>query len=324
MTEPLLRIEGLKTAIATPQGLLTAVDGADLEIAPGEAVALVGESGSGKTLMALSVLRLVPQPAVRIVGGRILFRGRDLLALSEAEIREVRGRQVAMIFQDPSTYLNPVFTVERQVGEPLRRHLGLSAKQAALRVRTLLERVQIPDPERVARSFPHQLSGGMRQRVLIATALSCEPQLIIADEPTTALDVTIQAQILELLKQLVAEAGISLLLITHDTGVVASFCDRVYVMYAGKIVEAADAGTLFAAPRHPYTSGLLRSVLRHDEYRDELVVLEGNVPNLSALPPGCRFQPRCGRALPVCATTPPGWTAFERRSGTACWLYPSP
>ena len=268
MPAPLLEIAGLRVKVRSRHATMIAVDGVDLEIAPGETVGLVGESGCGKSLTALSILGLVQPPSVTIVAGRISFAGRDLVGLSRSAIQDVRGGEIAMIFQDPMTFMNPVFTVERQIGEAIRRHLPLDAKARARRVRELLAKVQIPDPERVARSFPHELSGGMRQRVLIATALSCEPKLIIADEPTTALDVTIQAQILDLLGGLVRETGISLLMITHDMGVVAGLCDRVYVMYAGKVVESADVGTLFAAPRHPYTAGLLRSVLRHDEQRE--------------------------------------------------------
>ena len=321
MTAPLMEIEGLRIQIRTREATMIAVDGVDLTIGPGEAVGLVGESGCGKSLTALSVLRLVPPPAVTIVGGRIYFEGRDLLGLSPSAIQDIRGSDIAMIFQDPMTFMNPVLTVERQIGEAIRRHSPLNAAARARRVLELLAKVQIPDPERVARSYPHELSGGMRQRVLIATALSCEPKLIIADEPTTALDVTIQAQILDLLGGLVEETGISLLMITHDMGVVAGLCDRVYVMYAGRIVESADVRTLFAAPRHPYTVGLLRSVLRHDEHRGELVALEGNVPDLADPPPGCRFCERCAQALDKCASQAPPWIAFEGGAGAACWLY---
>jgi peptide/nickel transport system ATP-binding protein len=321
MASPLLEIEGLRIQIRTRHATMIAIDGVDLTIGPGEAVGLVGESGCGKSLTALSILRLVPPPAVTIVGGRISFAGRDLLGLSNSAIQDIRGSDIAMIFQDPMTFMNPVFTVERQIGEALRRHTGLGAADRARKVRELLAKVQIPDPGRVARSYPHELSGGMRQRVLIATALSCEPKLIIADEPTTALDVTIQAQILDLLSGLVEESGISLLMITHDMGVVAGLCDRVYVMYAGKIVESADVRTLFATPRHPYTAGLLRSVLRHDEHRGELVALEGNVPDLDDPPPGCRFCDRCTQALEKCAHQPPPWVTFAPGAGAACWLY---
>jgi oligopeptide/dipeptide ABC transporter ATP-binding protein len=321
MAIPLLEIEDLRIQIRTRHASMIAIDGVDLTIGPGEAVGLVGESGCGKSLTALSILRLLPPPAVTIVGGRIDFQGRDLLGLSPAAMQEIRGSDIAMIFQDPMTFMNPVFTVERQIGEALRRHTGLGAAERARKVRELLAKVQIPDPDRVARSYPHELSGGMRQRVLIATALSCGPKLIIADEPTTALDVTIQAQILDLLTGLVEETGISLLMITHDMGVVAGLCDRVYVMYAGKIIESADVRTLFATPRHPYTAGLLRSVLRHDEQRGELVALEGNVPDLADPPPGCRFCDRCTQALDKCTDQPPPWVSFGPGAGVACWLY---
>jgi peptide/nickel transport system ATP-binding protein len=324
MTAPLIEIAGLRIKVRSRHATMIAVDGVDLEIAPGETVGLVGESGCGKSLTALSILGLVQPPAVTVVGGRISFEGRDLLGLSRWALQDVRGGDIAMIFQDPMTFMNPVFTVERQIGEAIRRHLPLDASASARRVRELLAKVQIPDPERVARSFPHELSGGMRQRVLIATALSCEPKLIIADEPTTALDVTIQAQILDLLRGLVQETGISLLMITHDMGVVAGLCDRVYVMYAGQIVESADVRTLFAAPKHPYTAGLLRSVLRHDEQREDLVALEGTVPSLVDPPMGCRFHDRCARALDRCSIEAPPWLVFAPGAGAACWLYAPP
>jgi oligopeptide/dipeptide ABC transporter ATP-binding protein len=321
MPTPLLKVEDLHTYFFTSGGTVRAVDGVNLEIAPGETVGLVGESGCGKTMTAMSLMRLVPQPPGRIVQGRVWFDGRDLLRLSPSEMRSVRGRDIAMVFQDPITYLNPVLKVGHQVGEVLARHLGLEAREVKRRVRDLLTKVQIPDPERVADSYPHQLSGGMCQRILIATALCCNPRLLIADEPTTALDVTVQAQILELLKELSRESGTSLLLITHDMGIVAEICDRVYVMYAGKVAESADVLTLFDAPKHPYTIGLLGSVLSINEYRPELVVLEGTVPSLITPPPGCRFFERCGKAMEMCRSEEPPWTQLGPALGVACWLY---
>jgi oligopeptide/dipeptide ABC transporter ATP-binding protein len=323
MAEPLLTLDRLSTSLKTGEGMVRAVNEVSLEVGRGEIVGVVGESGCGKSMTAMSIMRLIPEPPGRIVGGRVLFEGRDLLALSEAEMRLVRGRQIAMIFQDPMTFLNPVLTVEVQIAEMLKQHLRLTAAECRKRVLELLDRVHIPDPHRVAASYPHQLSGGMRQRILIATAISCNPRLLIADEPTTALDVTVQAQILDLLKELIRDMGSSLLLITHDLGVVAETCDRVYVMYAGKVVESADVRSLFAAPQHPYTSGLLRSVLRADESRGELYALDGSVPNLIHTPPGCGFRDRCSDAFDACGKSPPPWVGRNAASGVACWKHAS-
>ena len=303
---PLLDIRDLSTQFLTRQGALPAVDRVSFHIEPKETLALVGESGCGKSVTAASILRLVPDPPGRIAGGRILFEGRDLLALSDAEMRAVRGNRIGMIFQDPMTSLNPVFTVGDQITEAIRQHRPLSRAAAVQRALDLLDLVRIPDPRRQIGEYPHRLSGGMRQRVMIAIALACEPALLIADEPTTALDVTTQAQILELLDDLKQRLGMAILLITHDLGVVAQTAQRVVVMYAGRVVEQATVAQLFAAPLHPYTRGLLSSLPRPDMEVDAagrpppLQEIAGMVPPLSALPAGCHFAPRCAYAKDTC------------------------
>lgn len=298
---PLLSVRHLSTHFHTARGVVRAVDDVSFDLAAGETLALVGESGSGKSVTALSLMRLVPKPAGRIVSGEICFDGQDLLTLNERGMRGVRGNRIAMVFQEPMTSLNPALTVGLQVAEPVRRHRGLPWPRALDLARTLLERVRIPDASQRLRAYPHQLSGGMRQRAMIAMALACRPRLIIADEPTTALDVTVQAQVLDLLKQLTTEAGAALLLITHDLGLVARYADRVAVMYAGRIVEMAEAQELFADPRHPYTRALLACVpsLAADR-RTRLDPIEGQPPDLANLQPGCAFAPRCGYAMPRC------------------------
>jgi oligopeptide/dipeptide ABC transporter ATP-binding protein len=299
----LLEVTGLKTHFPTREGLVRAVDGVSFYLERGELLGLVGESGCGKSITALSIMRLVTPPG-KIVNGEILFAGRDLLKLSPAEMRSVRGDDVAMIFQDPMTSLNPVFTVGEQIAEALRLHRKLSRTEARKAAVEAMREVSIPDPELRANDYPHQLSGGMRQRVMIAMALACDPKLLIADEPTTALDVTIQAQILELLDHLRQTRELGVLLITHDLGVVAEVADRVAVMYTGKIVEESPVGELFAQPKHPYTEGLLRSVPKltaKDLVKQErLQTIEGMVPRPNALPPGCHFEPRCPYAMPRC------------------------
>jgi oligopeptide/dipeptide ABC transporter ATP-binding protein len=317
---PLLDVRDLQTEFATRQGVVRAVDGVSWDVDEGETVALVGESGCGKSVSALSVMRLIEGPAGRIVGGRVLFRGRDLLALREAEMRRVRGRQIAMVFQEPMTALNPVLSVGRQLTEGPEIHLGLSPGAARARAVELLGMVGIPDAETRLRHYPHQFSGGMRQRLMIAMALACAPVLLLADEPTTALDVTIQAQILELLRDLSRRLGVALLLITHDLGLVARYADRVNVMYAGRIVEQAPAGALYAAPRHPYTLGLLRSVPRLDQpRRGELAAIAGQPPDLARLPRGCAFEPRCGARVARCAVERPPLEASAPGHTVACW-----
>ncbi len=290
----LLQVENLQTQFLTSAGVVRAVDGVSYDVEEGETVALVGESGCGKSVSALSIMRLVAEPAGRIVGGKILFQGRDLLELSEEQMREVRGRDIAMIFQEPMTSLNPVLTIGRQLTEGLEIHLGMDIEAAKARAVELLGMVGIPDPARRLTQYPHQFSGGMRQRMMIAMALACNPKLILADEPTTALDVTIQAQILELMQDLSQRLGVAMLIITHNLGVVARYADRVNVMYAGRIIERGTAAEIYSNPRHPYTLGLLNSVPRLDEpIRAKLDPIEGQPPDLTRLPPGCAFTPRC-------------------------------
>jgi oligopeptide/dipeptide ABC transporter ATP-binding protein len=320
--EPLLVVRDLRTYFFMPEGVVRAVDGVDLTVHRGSTLCLVGESGCGKSVTALSIMRLIPHPPGRIIGGQVLFQGRDLLTLSEAEMTRVRGKDISMIFQEPMTSLNPVFRVGDQVAEAVLLHEQVSRREAWHRAVEMLRRVGIPAPELRARSYPHELSGGMRQRVMIAMALACRPQLLIADEPTTALDVTIQAQILELMRQLKRDFGMSILLITHDLGVVAEMADEVAVMYAGKIVEQAPVGELFHAPQHPYTRGLLASIPTLETPKGQrLNVIKGSVPNPYRLPPGCAFVPRCPDAMPRCRTEPP--PMFTPRPGhlARCWLH---
>ena len=305
LAPPLLAVEGLCVEFATPAGVLRAVDNVSWSIRAGEILAVVGESGCGKSVSALAIMRLLARPAGRIAAGRVLFEGQDLLAMPEAAMRARRGRDIAMIFQEPMTSLNPVLTIGLQIKEPLTIHLGMTEAEAHARAIELLGLVGISDPEHRLEQYPHQFSGGMRQRVMIAIGLACNPKLLIADEPTTALDVTIQAQILELMKDLSRRLNIALVIITHNLGVVARYADRVAVMYAGRLVEEAEAAALFAAPRHPYTAGLLASVPRLDRARrDRLETIEGQPPNLMNLPDGCRFAPRCRFKTDVCEIDP--------------------
>jgi peptide/nickel transport system ATP-binding protein len=300
----LLDVQELETHFFTGEGVVRAVDRVSLAVPEGKTLGVVGESGCGKSVTALSILRLVSPPG-HIVGGRILYGDRDLLALSEARMREIRGNKISMVFQEPMTSLNPVFSAGEQVAEAIRLHQGASRRQARDRTVDLLRTVGIPAPEERIRSYPHQLSGGMRQRVMIAMALACRPDVLIADEPTTALDVTIQAQILDLLSKLQREMGMSVVLITHDLGVVAETCERVVVMYAGQVVEEAPASALFERPRHPYTQGLLRSLPRSGERLERLREIRGMVPRLAHLEAGCRFRERCDRAIDRCAVEDP-------------------
>ncbi len=311
MSDTLLRVEHLETHFLTDGGTIRAVDDVSLDLRPGETLAVVGESGSGKSVTALSLLRLVPQPPGRIAGGQVWFRGRDLLRLTEPEMRAVRGREISMIFQEPMTSLNPVFTCGEQIAETLVLHERLSRRAAAERAVEMLAMVGIPAPAQRAGEYPHQLSGGMRQRVMVAIALACRPSILIADEPTTALDVTIQAQILELIDRLKAELGMAVILITHDLGIVAGHADRVAVMYAGQVVEYGDVASVFRAPAHPYTAGLQASLPRLGIQQDRLRVIPGNVPNPLRFPAGCRFGPRCpvrtdGCEAPQALVTLPG------------------
>jgi oligopeptide/dipeptide ABC transporter ATP-binding protein len=317
---PLLEVRNLRTHFFTRAGVVRAVDDVSWQVQAGETVALVGESGCGKSVSALSVMRLVAAPAGRIVGGQILFKGRDLLALGEEQMRKIRGREIGMIFQEPMTSLNPVLTIGRQLTEGLEIHLGKKPAEAQRRAAELLGMVGIPDPERRLRQYPHQFSGGMRQRMMIAMALACDPALILADEPTTALDVTIQAQILELMRDLSRRLRVAMLIITHNLGVVARYADRVNVMYAGKIVEQGTARELYANPRHPYTLGLLRSVPRLDEpRRARLEPIEGQPPDLSRLPPGCPFEPRCAWRVQRCTVELPPLRPVGAAHVSACW-----
>jgi oligopeptide/dipeptide ABC transporter ATP-binding protein len=305
VSEVLLEVRDLQTHFFTDDGVVRAVDGVSYPVHAGETLAVVGESGSGKSVTALSILRLVATPPGRIVGGSIPFRGRDLLSLSEAEMRAIRGKEISMIFQEPMTSLNPVYSCGEQILEVLVLHERLDRAAARARTIELLRMVNIPSPEQRVDEYPHQMSGGMRQRVMIAMALACKPALLIADEPTTALDVTIQAQILELLKRLRAELGMAVLLITHDLGVVAETADRVAVMYAGQVVEYCGVREAFRATRHPYTAGLLASLPRLGAERDRLRVIPGNVPNPVRFPSGCRFHPRCPIAVERCRVEMP-------------------
>ena len=317
----LLQVKGLRTRFYTQDGVVNAVNGVDLHVDEGETLGIVGESGCGKSVSVLSIMRLIPQPPGRIVGGEVWFDGRDLLRIDEAEMRHVRGNKIAMVFQDPMTSLNPVLTINQQVSEALQLHLGMDKAQARKRTIELLEMVNIPRAADRVDDYPHQFSGGMRQRVMIAMGLSCNPQLLIADEPTTALDVTIQAQILDIVKRLKRELGMAIIWITHDLGVVAGLADRVVVMYAGYVIEHAEVKDLYADPRHPYTLGLLRSIPRLDaERKAKLTPIEGLPPDLIDMPPGCPFAPRCAYAIERCLVENPTLQTVARRHEVACWV----
>ena len=323
--EPLLQIEDLRIEFKSQFGTVRAVDGVSYAVHPGETLAVVGESGCGKSVTALSLIGLVPSPPGRVTGGAIRFAGEDLRLASEERLREIRGDDIAMIFQEPMTSLNPVFQVGDQIGEALIEHRGMDTATAREQAISLLARVGIPSPESRVDDYPHQLSGGMCQRVMIAMALACDPKLLIADEPTTALDVTVQAQILDLLRALQRDLGMSIVLITHDLGVVAEMAHRVVVMYAGSIVERADVGDLFARPRHPYTAGLLRSIPRLDGDSERLQPIEGNVPDAAAFPDGCRFHPRCPLVQDRCRREAPPENERARSVGapshrSSCWV----
>ena len=321
---PLLEVKGLRTSFYTRDGVVRAVDGIDFHVDRGEIMGLVGESGCGKSVTSLSILRLVARPG-RIEAGEVRFDGQDLLTLKEDDMRRIRGDRISMIFQQPTSSLNPVWDVGRQIEEVLRIHRGMKGKAARGRALELLRMVGIPDPERRLKNFPHEMSGGMAQRVMIAMALACEPELLIADEPTTALDVTIQAQILDLMRNLRDETGTAIVLITHDLGVVAEMCDRVAVMYAGEIVEQTDTPSLFRRPLHPYTRGLIGSIPVVGEVKDELAVIPGNVPNLIDLPKGCRFAPRCAARVEedvaIATEVHPSLLPIAPGHDVRCWLY---
>ncbi len=320
--EPLLEIRGLKVHFATDDGMVRAVDGVDLTVHAGETLGIVGESGCGKTVTALSVLKLIAMPPARIVAGQILWQGRDLVPLGTGEMRRIRSKEIGIVFQEPMTSLNPVYNVGEQIAETIREHEGLGRRGALERAIEMLRLVNIPNPERRVRDYPHQFSGGMRQRVMIAMALSCNPKLLIADEPTTALDVTIQAQILELLAEMKARLGMAVMLITHAMGVVAEVAQRVAVMYAGKVVEEASVAELFSRPRHPYTQGLIRSIPRVDRAgrKTRLAAIAGVVPSLLDPPPGCRFAPRCEFVRAECTAAIPPLREVAPGHKVACVL----
>ena len=320
----LLDIEDLRTYFETPRGVVKAVDGVDIALKQGDTLGIVGESGCGKTVLALSILRLIPMPPGKIVSGRILFNGVDLLQLGEEEMRRVRGKDITMVFQEPMTSLNPVFQIGEQVAEVIRLHQGLSGRDAMSRAVEMLKLVGIASPERRAREYPHQMSGGMRQRVMIAMAIACAPRLMLADEPTTALDVTIQAQILDLINRLKEEMGTSVILITHDLGVIAEAAQSVAIMYAGQIVEYGAAGEVFSSPLHPYTVGLMTSIPKaHKKMtrQDVLQVIPGMVPPLYHLPEGCRFQDRCAEVMAVCRQQNAELKKNAGRHAVRCWKY---
>jgi len=316
-----LAVEDLKTHFFTEQGVIRAVDGLDLVVSPSETLGVVGESGCGKSVTALSILRLIPSPPGRIVGGRILFDERNLLELSEKEIRKIRGKEISMIFQDPMTCLNPTFTIGEQVSEIIRIHESLSRQDSIVKVIDLLRKVRLPSAESRIKDYPHQMSGGMRQRVMIAIALACNPKLMIADEPTTALDVTIQAQILDLIQELKEQIKMAIILISHNLGLLAEYAERVAVMYLGKIVESAAVNLLFDNPLHPYTCGLINSIPSIQTTRERLNVIPGLVPDLMNVPSGCRFFERCSFASKECSVREPNLIEVEKGHLVRCWKY---
>ncbi|WP_026698694.1 ABC transporter ATP-binding protein [Alkalicoccus chagannorensis] len=318
--ESIIKVDNLQTSFFTHKGEIKAVDGVHFDVPAGKTLGIVGESGSGKSITSLSIMRLIDDPG-RIKGGEIIFKGENLLEKSEAEMRSIRGNKISMIFQEPMTSLNPVYTIGDQIAEAYQIHEGTSKKEGLRKAVDMLKLVGIPSPERRVKAYPHELSGGMRQRAMIAIALACDPELLVADEPTTALDVTIQAQILRLISRLQDELGMSMMLITHDLGVVAETCDYVAVMYAGKIVEYADVYTLFSNPKHPYTVGLLKSLPRHDIDQDELEVIQGMVPRPDNLPEGCRFAPRCPFARDMCHERLPDLEDLEGGNQVRCWIH---
>ena len=321
MSQPFIEVKNLVTSFRTDAGTIKAVDDLSFTIGKGQTVGLVGESGCGKSVSALSIMRLVQTPPGKLESGQILMDGRNLLTLPEAEMRKVRGNKISMIFQEPMTSLNPVFTIGDQVGEVFRIHRGMNRQEARLKAIEMLKLVRIPAPEKRVDDYPHQLSGGMRQRVMIAMALACRPELLIADEPTTALDVTIQAQILDLMRQLQKELNMAILLITHDLGVVSEVCNHVIVMYAGKVAEEAPVREIFKEPKHPYTEGLLRSIPKLGHKVHRLPTIEGMVPHLAKLPVGCRFQDRCPHVFDKCRREEPPLIKVGEDHTAACWLH---
>lgn len=318
MSDNLLEVKDLHTHFFTRRGVVKAVDGVSFSVKRGETLGLVGESGSGKSITCLSIIKLVPKPAGRIIGGQILFDGEDLVTKTEKEIREIRGKRISMILQDPMTSLDPLFTIGEQVAEPIRMHQNLEKSKVQAKVKEMLDKVRIPAAQMRMKEYPHQMSGGMRQRIVGAMALSCQPSLLIADEPTTALDVTIQAQFMRLLKDIQKEFKVSMIMITHDFGIVAKVCDRVAVMYAGKIVESADVVELFNNPQ-PYTAALINALPKMDEDVELLTTIDGQPPNLMNLPPGCRFAPRCTQVKEICQREAPGITQVGNGHEVSCW-----
>jgi oligopeptide/dipeptide ABC transporter ATP-binding protein len=320
MSERILEVKELKTYFYTDDGVVPAVDGVDFHVSKGETLGIVGESGCGKSVTSLSIMRLIPSPPGKIAGGEIIFKGKNLVKLSEEEMRKIRGNDISMIFQEPMTSLNPVYTIGDQISEVLMLHQGMNKEQALEKSVEMLSLVGIPLPEQRVHEYPHQLSGGMRQRVMIAMALACNPELLIADEPTTALDVTIQAQILELMKDLKERLGTAIMLITHDLGVIAEVAEKVLVMYAGKVVEYSDVKSIFKDPKHPYTRGLLNSIPKLNETREKLDVIEGIVPNPYEMPEGCRFHPRCKYAREICKQKQPELVEHQGHQ-VRCFMY---
>jgi len=322
MAEPLLSIRNLSVQFFTYQGVVRALEGIDLMIQRGEILGLVGETGCGKSVLARSILRLVPDPPGKITQGEIRFKGEDILRVNGKRLREIRGNEISMIFQEPMSSLNPVFTIGNQMAEVVILHQRVKRDRARAICLEMLSQVKMPDPDRVLSKYPHELSGGMKQRAMIAMELSCRPALLIADEPTTALDVTVQGQVLTILDDLVRRIGASVLFISHDLGVIAQLCDRVSVMYAGRVVETAPVEALFARPRHPYTVGLLQAIPSMHEERDSLMTIPGVVPRLIDPPPGCRFAPRCAKRFEPCDRVVPPLSEVETGHAVACHLYP--
>ncbi|MGN7387347.1 ABC transporter ATP-binding protein [Sporosarcina sp. SAFN-015] len=320
MKTKLLEVRDLRTSFYTDDGEVKAVDGVSFTLPEGKTLGIVGESGSGKSITALSILKLIAANG-KIIGGEVKFKGEDLLSFSDKKMRDIRGNAISMIFQEPMTSLNPVFTVGQQISESLMKHQNLSKKAAYVKSIELLQLVGIPSPDKRVKQYPYELSGGMRQRVMIAMALACNPEILIADEPTTALDVTIQAQILRLIRDLQKRLGMSVMMITHDLGVVAETCEEVVVMYAGQVVEYSDVVTLFQKPKHPYTIGLMNSLPRHDMELERLESISGNVPNPKEMPIGCRFAPRCPAATDLCRNVMPELLKDEEGNDVRCWIY---
>ncbi|MBD7909044.1 ABC transporter ATP-binding protein [Sporosarcina gallistercoris] len=321
MEEKILQVRNLQTHFTSDSGVVKAVDGVSFEVGKGETLGIVGESGSGKSVTSLSIMRLLKDTPGEIAGGEILYEGRDLTKISEREMRKIRGNEIAMIFQEPMTSLNPVYKIGRQLEESIILHMKVSKKAARERSIQMLNAVGISRPEKIVFEFPHQLSGGMRQRVMIAMAMACNPKVLIADEPTTALDVTIQAQILELMKSLTTTTDTAILLITHDLGVVAEMCDRVVVMYGGRAVEESDVVSIFTNPKHPYTQGLLESIPKIGDRVDRLSSIPGNVPIPAHMPMGCKFAPRCPHAMDICWEKEPAFDKLTDNHSVRCWLH---